>query len=234
MKTSPLILLVDESPFFRLVERKFLHRSEIEIIEASSVQETLALSRERTPQLIYLGFELPDGNGAQCCRLIKSDPRLRHISIVMVCHGQNLDQQELSRQAGCDALMTTPLDRQRFLEVGRSFLAGIRERRLPCRCRVRVKNGKVVLAKKAFDISSGGLFLECSEELTVGIVLDLELQLSPPDGNGPWLFLSGLLAWRNSREKPLKPYHPVGYGIKFVNLTPDAVAQLAAFLKTLQ
>jgi hypothetical protein len=43
MKAYPLILLVGDSSFFRLIERHFLGKSQVEIIETSSAEETLAL-----------------------------------------------------------------------------------------------------------------------------------------------------------------------------------------------
>lgn len=234
MKASPLILLVDDSPFFLSIERQFLRKSLVEVVEAANATDALALCREKKPQLVYLGFDLPDRNGAECCRLIKGDTRLRGTAVVVVCNEQRLDQQELSRQAGCNAVLTKPLDRHRFLEIGRSFLAGIREQRRSCLIRVRAKTGVLTFSAKGLDISSGGLFLECPDDLPPGTALDLELQLSRPDGNGPWLRLSGIIAWRNTRDKPFKPHHPVGFGVKFVNLTPETVTQLYAFLKQLE
>ena len=232
--SSPLILLVDDSPFFLSIERQFLRKSLVETIEARTGAEALALCRERKPQLVYLGYDLPDCDGADCCRQIKGDPRLRGVAVIAVCNEQRLEQHERSRQAGCDAVLTKPLDRHHFLEIGRSFLAGIREQRRTCLLRVRARAGDRLLTAKGLDISSGGLFLECGDDLPPGTLLELELQTTRADVGGPWLRLSGIIAWRNHRDKPLKPHHPVGFGVKFTELTPETVTQLYALLKTLE
>lgn len=232
--SSPLILLVDDSPFFLEIERQFLRHTRIDVIEARSSNEALAKCREHKPQLVYLSFELPDHSGADCCRQIKGDPRLRGTAVVAVCNDKRFDQQDLCRQAGCDALLTKPLDRHRFLEIGRSFMAGIREPRRPSLFRVKVQAGTRFLSAKGLDISNGGLFLECGEDLPPGTQLNLEVQLSRPDANGPWISLSGIIAWRNERDKPMKPQHPVGFGVKFIDLPPTAATQIQTYLKTLE
>ena len=71
-----------------------------------------------------------------------------------------------SYYAGCEGVLSKPLDRRRFLELGRSFLAGIRENRRLCLFRVRYRVGEKLFIGKGLDISGGGLFLESAEPLT--------------------------------------------------------------------
>ncbi len=119
------ILLVDESRFFLTIEKQFLRNIPVTLLEAQSAAQTIAFCQAEKPQLIYLAQEITGMPGTQCCLQIKSDPALRHIPIVMICEpGEEKD----CLLAGCDAVLLKPLDRHRFLEIGRSFLAG------PARC----------------------------------------------------------------------------------------------------
>ena len=48
------IVIADESPFFRSIEKQFLQNSPAEILEATNSDELLTLLREEKPSLISL------------------------------------------------------------------------------------------------------------------------------------------------------------------------------------
>jgi len=232
MQSAPDVLLVDESPFFLSIEKQFLRKSTVEVREARTAATALKLIEEKVPDMIYMAYDLPDQSGADFCRRLKADRKLRAIPLVLVCNEQNLDHQEQGRSAGCDAVLTKPLDRHRFLEIGRSFLSGIREQRRSCLIRVRARTAEQLFIAKGLDISRGGIFLDCAEQLKPGTLLQLEMQLSRPTEQGPWITVTGIVAWLNTKDKPFKPNHPVGFGVKFVDIPADIANQFYAFLRT--
>jgi CheY-like chemotaxis protein len=234
MPPSATILLVDDSRFFLTIERQFLRSAPVALLEAQSAGQALALCRQSKPDLIYMAHDMPDQSGADCCRQLKADPQLRAIPVVLVCDGQRPEQLDLCRAAGCDAVLTKPLERRRFLEIGRSFLAGIRESRRPCLIRVRFQTAGKVCAAKGLDISHGGMFVESAELPAAGEFLQMEIQLCRPGETGPWIACTGMVAWLNSREQPLKPNHPVGFGVKFADLPVQSAAVLNGYLKALE
>jgi len=231
MSTPTTILLVDDSRFFLTIERQFLRHTPATVHEAQNAEQTIAFCRNQKPDLIYMACDLRGVSGIDCCRKIKSDAGLRSIAVVLICDENEPQQIDLCRQADCDGVLCKPLDRRRFLEVGRSFLAGIREPRRLGLFRIRYRHGDKLCAGKGLDISGGGLFLESSEPLAAGEILQMEIQLSRPDQAGPWVSCSGVVAWINTRENPLKPNHPVGYGIKFTQIAETASAVLNGFLR---
>lgn len=227
------ILLVDDSRFFLTIESQFLRNAPVELVEARSGEQALAFCRQERPHLVYLAYDLPDLDGAECCRRLKADPDLKTIPIVLVCNEQATEHQERSRAAGSDAIVTKPLDRTRFLEIGRSFLAGVREPRRHCLIRVRILLADRVIAAKGLDISTGGLFVESGETLPPGTVVQLELQLCRPGEQGPWIKCRGKIGWLNTKEKPFKPNHPVGLGIKFIDIPSPVASVLNGFIRSL-
>lgn len=228
------ILLVDESRFFLTIEKQFLRNVPVTVLEAQTAAQAFTLSRKTPPHLIYLSYDLPDQRGDECCRQLKSDPQLRKIPIVMICDDRQGEQAELSRQAGCDAVLTKPLDRHRFLEIGRSFLAGIRERRRTCLIRVQAHAGDREFDGNALDISTGGLFLETAEVLTTGTELLLNIHLTRTQENGPWIQCSGIVAWINTIENPMKPNHPVGYGIRLTDVPLQHLGVMNGFIRSME
>lgn len=221
------ILLVDESRFFLTIEKQFLRNIPVTLLEAQSAAQTIAFCQAEKPQLIYLAQEITGMPGTQCCLQIKSDPALRHIPVIMICEpGEEKD----CLLAGCDAVLLKPLDRHRFLEIGRSFLAGIRERRRSCLISAKVRHEGMTFDSRALDISSGGIFLDTLTKLPIGSKVQLDVHLARPHETGPHIDCQGMVAWHNTRENPQKPNHPVGLGIKFDPLSVQASAVLNGFL----
>lgn len=221
------ILLVDESRFFLTIEKQFLRNIPVTLLEAQSAAQAMAFCRTEKPQLIYLAQEITGMPGTQCCLQIKADPTLRQIPIIMICEP---GEENACHLAGCNAVLLKPLDRHRFLEVGRSFLAGIRERRRSCIVSATVKSEIISFAARGLDISSGGIFLDTSAKPPVGTIVHLDIHLARPHETGPHIICSGMVAWHNTRENPQKPNHPVGLGIKFHTLSTQSAAVLNGFL----
>jgi CheY-like chemotaxis protein len=233
MSTSATILLVDDSRFFLTIEKQFLRNTPATLLEAQSATQVLDFCRRQIPDLIYMACDLRGVSGIDCCRQLKGDPGLNSIPVVLICDENSPEQFDLCRRAGSDGVLSKPLDRRRFLEIGRSFLADIRETRRLCLFRVRYRHGEKLYTGKGLDISNGGLFLESSEPITAGENLQLEIQLSHPEQAGPWISCSGQVAWVNARENPRMPNRPFGLGIRFTQVPPGASAVLNSFLRSM-
>jgi len=233
MSTPATILLVDDSRFFLTIEKQFLRNTPATVLEAQNAGQVFDLCQRQKPDLIYMACDLPGTTGIDCCRRLKGDAGSAAIPVILICEENRPEQFEACRHAGCEGVLSKPLDRRRFLELGRSFLSGIRENRRLCLFRVRYRIGDQLFSAKGLDISGGGLFLESAEPLAAGTLLQLEIQLSRPDQAGPWISCSGLVAWINTRENPLKPNHPVGVGVKFTHVPETAAAVLNGFLHSM-
>jgi hypothetical protein len=70
------------------------------------------------------------------------------------------------------------------------------------------------------DLSEGGCYIDTLGEACVGEILNLKLQLSA----GDWLELSGEVA----HQSP-----PLGFGLRFVNLTPEQTGALRSLIDSL-
>jgi len=227
--TTPLsVLLVDDSTFFIALEKQFLKKLPVAIHEARSAQEALSLCREQQHNLVYMAFDLEGAAGADCCRQIKADPALRDIPVIMLYDAERPEQLAACRRAGCNATLTKPIDRHEFVEAGRKFLPGIRERRQPCLLQLSFQRGGQTCSGKCLDLSTGGLFVESSEEPAPGESLRLEFQLpgQPPVS----VACSGSVSWLNSRGDGLKPNYPVGFGVKFTEMPKPTAQSIREYL----
>ena len=109
---KPRILLVDDSEFFLEVEKGFLKQSDVTIFTAENGRSALELAGKVRPDLIYMGLNMPGLAGDACCSILKADPVLGSIPVIMVIAAGSDRDLEACRKAGCDALLTRPVDRK--------------------------------------------------------------------------------------------------------------------------
>ena len=136
------VLLAESSTIIVEIEKKYLQESGVSIFTASSTEEVMTIARKVKHNLIYLSLGLLSGGDA-CCAALKSRPGVRHIPVVMVC-AQSTEEKQRCRDAGCDGVVTKPVDRREFLENARPYLSAAGDDdRIPCRssfCALLPKN----------------------------------------------------------------------------------------------
>lgn len=89
------ILMIDDNEVSRYLLRENIAEGRYEIFEARDGREGLRMAMELKPALIFLDFFMPDLNGAEVLREIKSSPELSGIPLVL--HStKTLDSDELS------------------------------------------------------------------------------------------------------------------------------------------
>jgi CheY-like chemotaxis protein len=226
------ILIVDSSRFFRSIERQFLAKTPAEILEAESAEEALVIWRESTPELIYVAADLPEVSGLDLCRQLKAEAGSKQTSVVLICDKDDPVQMDACRNLLCDAVLTKPIDRHKFLEIGRQFLPNIREPRRTCLFPISFRSNKAgtddsLLQGKCLDISSGGIFVETSQLMDLNSLVIIEFVL--PFKSHAKITCKGVVTWHNTRPNPTKPNYPIGIGIKFLDLDDQVQQSIRAF-----
>jgi CheY-like chemotaxis protein len=78
-------------------------------------------SREQ-PDLILLDWRLPDIDGGEVTRNLKSSEQTKHIPILVVTANAFSKDEELAREAGCDEFETKPFDFPQLLSKMKTLL----------------------------------------------------------------------------------------------------------------
>jgi response regulator RpfG family c-di-GMP phosphodiesterase len=68
------VLAVDDDPSGRYVVARVLREAGYRVLEAASGADALALASAETPDLVVLDVRLPDADGFEVCRTLKSRP----------------------------------------------------------------------------------------------------------------------------------------------------------------
>lgn len=229
--STPLILLVEQSRFFLEIQKGFLKNTDARIVCAGTSREALDCLRRQPADLIYLTRELPGDDGLKCCQAIKKDPKLGHIPVVMLYEAGAPAERERCLEAGCDGVLSRPLERRLFLDVGRKFLFRVerREPRVPCQALVVFRYSGVSSYGTCQDLSPGGIFVACSRRVQIGDRINLSMVL--PGGPDQVLEAGGRVAWINPGPLQQRKDLPNGFGVEFLEFSPGCSMLLNQFLK---
>jgi len=78
---------------------------------ASSGKEGIAIAKKEHPDVILLDIMMPGMDGFETCRLLKSDPELRNIPIILLSSiGHKTENRIKGLETGADAVMSKPFD----------------------------------------------------------------------------------------------------------------------------
>jgi two-component system, cell cycle sensor histidine kinase and response regulator CckA len=111
MPGRPTILLVDDLPVGLEVMASALASEGYRLITAASGAEALALAREVLPDVMLLDVMMPEMDGFEVCRRIRSEPLLAEMPVIMTTALDDRESRLRGIEAGADDFLSKPLDR---------------------------------------------------------------------------------------------------------------------------
>lgn len=105
------ILIVEDTKTIVMVEKLMLAGQDYEIDTAGNGVEGLEKVRSLKPDLVLLDIMMPEMDGIEMCRRLKSDPETRTIPVIMVTTKGEPDKVEQAFVAGCEDYVTKPIDK---------------------------------------------------------------------------------------------------------------------------
>jgi len=199
-----------------------LARSDFRIFTATSGEEALTIHKREQVDLIIVDLDMSGISGDKLCSLIRNNPALKQVSVIIVCTGTASDLQRVSR-CKANAHVTKPLRPMQFLEkVGQ--LLDVPERksyRVLLKVTVDGEDGRESFFCSSQNISASGILIETDKVLAKGdriscsfflprsehVVASAEVMRIAPSSNGT--------------------YH---YGIRYLDLDPAYRAAIEAFI----
>lgn len=105
------LLIIDDDEQIHLLVSRFLKRKSWEYYGASTGAEGLEKSSSLRPDIVLLDIELPDVEGWEVCRRLKSDPTLNAMPVLMVSgHRLSPDDKVAGIKAGADDFLSKPFN----------------------------------------------------------------------------------------------------------------------------
>lgn len=115
--SGALILIVEDNPKNLKLFRTVLRSKEYEIIEANSAEAGITLARERQPALILMDIQLPEMDGREAMRILKSDETARQIPIIAVTSFAMKGDREDLLADGFNDYLAKPIDIKELRKV---------------------------------------------------------------------------------------------------------------------
>jgi DNA-binding response OmpR family regulator len=115
------ILIVDDSPAQVKLIQGLLERegySPVGLSDPMLVEETIHTVR---PTVILLDVVMPERNGFQVCRDLKSNTEFKGIPVIMVTSKDTASDRFWGEQQGADGYVTKPFTREDLLRAVRRF-----------------------------------------------------------------------------------------------------------------
>ena len=122
MEKTPILIVEDHPVNLKLV-RVLLESEHHEVRAASDAAEALAVLKEFHPRLILMDIQLPDMDGLELTRRLKSDPSTSAIPIVAVTAYAMKGDEAKMRAAGCAAYVAKPIDTRALCSLVADLLA---------------------------------------------------------------------------------------------------------------
>src|SRR5215467_12598591 len=136
------VLIVDDDPdIVRLVSYN-LSQSGFEPLHASTGREALALVQNQPPDLLILDLMLPDVDGMEVCRTLRSQDASAHIPIIMLTARSEEIDRVVGFELGADDYVMKPFSPRELILRVKSILRRSRTERTEM-----LRAGRIVLTR---------------------------------------------------------------------------------------
>lgn len=123
MPQSAVIINVDDNEPARYVKRRVLERAGFNVIDAATGADCLALFADHSPDLVLLDINLPDANGIDVCRELKSSHYGASVIVVQIsATATQASHATEALNSGADAYIAEPVDPDVLVATVRAML----------------------------------------------------------------------------------------------------------------
>ncbi len=118
----PRILYIEDDANNRLLVRRILMASGIDVEEADSAVKGIQMALKNPPDLILMDMSMPEMDGLTATAQIRSKPEIARIPIVALTANVMEGDRERTLKAGCDGYIGKPIDVDTFVDTVTQYL----------------------------------------------------------------------------------------------------------------
>lgn len=122
MAKNKILIVEDEESLLKL-ESILLTSKGYDVRGVANGQAALDALAEEPADLVLLDIMLPEIDGFEVCRRIKSDTATRHIPVIMLTAKKSRDDMARGEKVGADWYITKPFKSAMVIETIQRFLA---------------------------------------------------------------------------------------------------------------
>lgn len=202
-------------------EAGILNRANLKVFTARSAREALEIHGREQVDLILADLNMPEINGDELVKMIRTDAKLRNVSILMVT---TLKKSDMERCATCGAndYITRPIEPKKLVDKISTLLEIPQRKSLRVLVKVTVK-GKFDTAPffgSTQNVSSSGLLLETDKTLAKGDLISCAFFI--PDADR--------VSCEGEVVRCISGHSMHEYGVRFNSITPEAKKIIEQFV----
>lgn len=111
------ILVVEDNPTNMTLTVFILESAGHYVLQAENAAIAMQMALEEQPDLIFMDIQLPDIDGLEATRQLKTDPVTRNIPIyALTAFAMKGDKERISA-SGCDGYISKPFSHKELLDV---------------------------------------------------------------------------------------------------------------------
>lgn len=118
------VLVVDDSLSVRKVVERALVARQLEVVSAASGNEAIAQIERELPDLVVCDVVMPDRDGYEICRFVKSHPKLGQVPVLLISGIVNGTVLEQAADARSDDVLRKPFEAAELVRKVSELLAG--------------------------------------------------------------------------------------------------------------
>ncbi len=113
--SGPHILVVEDCADQRELLRHILTKQNYVVDVAGNGQDALAKIRKQKPDVLFSDVQMPKMDGYELCRVVKKDPLLNDIPVILLTALWDVKSLVTGLQSGADFYFSKPMDRKSML-----------------------------------------------------------------------------------------------------------------------
>lgn len=117
------VLVVDDEPDMLTLLAMRLEAAGVHALVATDGAEALEIAKTQRPDLILLDLVLPKLNGYDVCAVLRHNPALQHIPIVMLTARTQTKDERAGFECGADAYVRKPFEPAKLFQLVYALLA---------------------------------------------------------------------------------------------------------------
>ncbi len=122
--SQPIVLTVDDSLLMQELVKRALNQT-YKVLVASNAVDALAILNNKPVAALLLDVSMPEVNGLDLCRTIRSMPQFAKLPIIMLTAKDSSFDRVQGRLSGATEYLTKPFDQAKLCQVVGQFVRAV-------------------------------------------------------------------------------------------------------------
>jgi len=121
---EPLILHIDDEKEVRDIVAETLQPAGMRVVGVERLVDGIQQALSRRPDLILLDLHMPEGDGFECCAVLRALPQLENVPVIMLTGMRDAAHKEKATRFGAMEVLNKPFEPKQLVAAIRRNLPG--------------------------------------------------------------------------------------------------------------